>query len=176
MEGNLNYDDIGEVVAWCEEHSDVPDNSDEPYVVNYEFKAKEEQYVRIFISTQRLLTIAVRVNHLHADATYKLIYEGYPVLLVGITDMNRSFHPCGIAITCSEKSEDYAFLFKSWKISVKFTCTCSDFLKQYLCIHTLGVGNTLDMLDFPDKATSCNLKLKRGPGRPKTMFKALAKP
>ena len=36
---------------------------------------------------------------IQADATYKLNWPGFPVMVVGTSDMDRKFHPGGIAIT-----------------------------------------------------------------------------
>jgi hypothetical protein len=56
---------------------------------------------------------------LHTDGTYKLNYQGYPVLIVGTTDMNKTFHPFGLMITQHERTEDYAYMFLCIKELVK---------------------------------------------------------
>jgi len=48
---------------------------------------------------------------LQCDATYKLVWQGYPVLLAGTTDRSRVFHPFALAITKSKSTEDFQFLF-----------------------------------------------------------------
>jgi hypothetical protein len=53
------------------------------------------------------------VNHIHADATYKLIWQGYPVLVVGTTDKIRQFHPFGLCICSNEQTADFVFLFEA---------------------------------------------------------------
>ncbi|CAF4641731.1 unnamed protein product [Rotaria sp. Silwood2] len=37
-------------------------------------------------------------SHLCSDATYKLVWQGFPVLIIGTTDLNKAFHPFGLAI------------------------------------------------------------------------------
>ena len=37
--------------------------------------------------------------HLSTDATYKLIWQGIPVILVGSSDNYMSFHQFGLAVT-----------------------------------------------------------------------------
>ena len=56
-----------------------------------------------------------KTSHISVDATYKLIYQGFPVLLTGTTDIMKHFHPFGLAITSHETSEDFAFVFNSLK-------------------------------------------------------------
>ena len=50
---------------------------------------------------------------MHADATYKLIWEGMPVLLVGTTDKDRHFHPFGISVCSNQKTADFRFIFQA---------------------------------------------------------------
>ena len=50
-----------------------------------------------------------------ADATYKIIIEGFPLLTVGTTDECRVFHPFGFAIVLRERASDFEFLFNSVK-------------------------------------------------------------
>lgn len=37
------------------------------------------------------------LNRLHADASYKLVWQGFPCLIIDPTDMNRHFHSHGFA-------------------------------------------------------------------------------
>ena len=53
-----------------------------------------------------------------SDATYKIVYEGYPVLTIGTTDKSKIFHPFGLAITYEEQTEDFEFVFKSIKETI----------------------------------------------------------
>ena len=54
-----------------------------------------------------------------ADATYKLIWQGYPVLVVGTTDKQCAFHPFGISLCMNEQTNDYEFMFKSIQLTVE---------------------------------------------------------
>ncbi|CAF4227099.1 unnamed protein product [Rotaria sordida] len=57
--------------------------------------------------------------HLHADATYKLIWQGFPVLIVGTTDFNKAFHPFGLAVCSNEKTKDFEFIFNSIQVGME---------------------------------------------------------
>ncbi len=72
----------------------------------------------VFFTTKRLLSISEKTKHICADASYKLLQHGYPVLVVGTTDKARMFHPSGVALCCSEKEEAFSFIFKSIKESI----------------------------------------------------------
>ena len=76
--------------------------------------------MRLFISSKHLLSIASKhLKVLHADATYKLTLLGYPVLIIGTSDMDKVFHPLGISLCTDEKSEDFQFIFASLKIGIE---------------------------------------------------------
>ena len=47
---------------------------------------------------------------LATDGTYKLNYEGFPILMVGTVDLDRQYHPYGIMITKTEDNEDYNYM------------------------------------------------------------------
>jgi hypothetical protein len=44
-----------------------------------------------------------------ADATYNLVYEGFPSLTIGTRDQNKHFHHFGIAVSTNETQNDFAF-------------------------------------------------------------------
>jgi hypothetical protein len=56
---------------------------------------------------------------LATDSTYKLIWNGYKLLLVGSCDREKKFHPFGVAITMCERNADFQFLFESLKQTLK---------------------------------------------------------
>lgn len=108
---------IAQMEEFVKEHLKVPDDQDAGFVVNFACSPPRtpdsEKFFRIFYSTKRLLGHSLMSKVLHADGTYKIIVQGYPILVVGIIDCERRFHLCGIAITSSESSSDFKFLFES---------------------------------------------------------------
>lgn len=46
-------------------------------------------------------------------------WQGFPVLVVGTTDRNKSFHPIGIAVCENEKTDDFSFMFKAIQIGLE---------------------------------------------------------
>ena len=65
------------------------------------------------MTTRRLLLIANKSSKIHADATYKLNWQGFPVLIVDTTDLDRKFHPIGLSVCTEEKQKDFEFIFKA---------------------------------------------------------------
>ena len=48
-----------------------------------------------------------------SDATHKTNYEGFPVLVVGVIDLDGKFHPTDLSVSSNEREEDYGFLFEA---------------------------------------------------------------
>lgn len=70
---------------------------------------------RIVLSTKNLLKQCIVTDILHADATYKLIWQGFRVLIVGTTDKNRKFHPICLTISTNERKADFKTTFQGIK-------------------------------------------------------------
>jgi hypothetical protein len=119
---------LGEIEQWCLESSrSIPELDDTPFVGAYniiyddddndddngEDDDSGENKFRFFVTTKRLMKMASKSTKIHADATYKLIWQGFPVLIVGTTDLDRHFHPFGIAVCSNEKTQDFLFVFRA---------------------------------------------------------------
>ena len=103
--------------SWCEERLKIPADEDEVFVVDFHIRATSydvaDQELRIVLSTRRLLSIFKKSRMLQADATYKLLWNGFPVLLVGTSDSIRVFHPFLLSVTSGETAEDFEFVFRA---------------------------------------------------------------
>ena len=94
-----------------------PDDLDKAFVADYKFSQNSDSDFRFgfFITTKRLLNHLPISRILHADATYKLNWNGFPVLVTGTSDSDRQFHPFGLATTYGETAGDYEFVFATLK-------------------------------------------------------------
>ena len=90
----------------------MTDDEDKALVCGFECEYNTPSF-RVCISTPRLLRLGAKTTNVHADATYKLIWQGYPVLIIGFSDADRKMHPVGIAVTMKETQADFKFLFSS---------------------------------------------------------------
>jgi hypothetical protein len=109
-----NHINVAELEAWCQNISEIPEDLDQAFCAKFEKRIHSDQ---LNFFRRRLLESAQKANHVHADATYKLISEGFPVILIGTTDRQKRFHPLGLSITYNEKGDDFAFGFNSIKES-----------------------------------------------------------
>lgn len=53
---------------------------------------RDEPFFALLISTNGLLDGMHLTAPIETDETYKVIYEGYPLTVIGQSDMNRTFH------------------------------------------------------------------------------------
>jgi hypothetical protein len=117
---------LGELESWCIKNSNIPESDDASYVAGHKMIYDDDSddseneddddkgsKFRVFITTKRLLKIAAKAKTIHADATYKLVWEGMPVMIVGTSDMDRHFHPFGISVCSNETTSDFTFIFQS---------------------------------------------------------------
>ena len=106
-----------EINEWCHLKEGVPSDLDEAFVLAHHVFAKsfntDEQDLKVVLSTRRLLANMKKTNLIQADGTFKITWQGYPVLIVGATDSNRLFHPFALAVSKSKSAADFGFLFKS---------------------------------------------------------------
>ncbi|CAF0857349.1 unnamed protein product [Rotaria sordida] len=119
---------LGELEAWCQQNSFIPDDDDKPWVLKYQIEYEDEinndndddnvsnddddkNKFRFFVTTKRLLFNASISNKIHVDAIYKLIWQEFPCFIIGTTDMIKQFHPYGFAVCSNEKEKDFEFIF-----------------------------------------------------------------
>ena len=119
---------LGELEDWLNQNLDLPSSDDEPFIVDHKIlyfddldSDEQEKYeddfdentFRFFVSTKRLLNLALKRHHMNADATYKLNWQGFPILLCGTTDSDKKFHGFGLAVSTNEKKDDFKFIIKN---------------------------------------------------------------
>lgn len=112
-----------QLTEFVDKHMNVmlPDDIDEAFIVHFvrsEANQKQKMF-RYFISTVRLLQNALNSTTIHADATYKLTTEKLPIIVIGTTDMKKSFHLIGITVSNNETADAYAFSFNAMKIGMR---------------------------------------------------------
>jgi len=81
-----------EIKKWCEGKRVEPVDPDEPFLLAYhvcaDTPAFDEQDLKVVMSTKRLLEMAKKSRMIQTDSTYKMTWQGYPVILIGTTDKN----------------------------------------------------------------------------------------
>uniref|UniRef100_A0A914WTS7 MULE transposase domain-containing protein n=1 Tax=Plectus sambesii TaxID=2011161 RepID=A0A914WTS7_9BILA len=106
---------FGELYQWCIERSEIPEDMDMPFVQQIFDESEDTPKIRILFTTKRLISLTSLTSNMHTDATYKLNWNGYPVIVTGCTDKSGRFHPFCLAITTAETETDFAFIFLTIK-------------------------------------------------------------
>lgn len=111
---------VGDLVNWCFAKCRFPDNDDEAFVLGYENNEPEdEMYFRFVISTKNLLKQCSNVDMLCTDASYKVNWNGFPMIVLGTVDKNIRFHPLALVSSSNETEADYAFVFVSIRNAIQ---------------------------------------------------------
>lgn len=134
---------LTDMVAFCKDHSHVPDNLDTAFILAYEHSPLNEDepdsdedecfddddddeqakgpWFRFIATTKRLLMNSAHSEIMHADATYKIVIQRYPILNFGTTDKDnvQHFHLMGMMLSQYERTADYEFAFKASRDGVK---------------------------------------------------------
>lgn len=111
---------VGELMDWCQNHSEFPKDQNEAFVLGYEScSITDEMSFRFTMSTPLLLAKIAKRELICIDATYKLNWLGFPLIIMGTIDREKKFHPLIYACSSHERTEDYAFVFKSVKDAIR---------------------------------------------------------
>lgn len=118
-----NYQTIslGELEQWLLTNSAIPVNPHEMFVISYEVIENDAgpAAFRFVISTKYLLQLTSDVKVLHAGATTnKLMWQGFPVQIIGTTDKDRKFHALCLAVITKEQKDDFKMIFDALKNKV----------------------------------------------------------
>lgn len=118
---------LGDMIKWCNEHNQFPSDVDEAFVIGSEFSTFDENLSFGFaFSTPLLLDMLSNCKTVCIDATYKLNWLGFPLMVLGTVDRAKHFHPFVYACCSHERTTDYEFVFDCVKKAIK-----SHFQKEF---------------------------------------------
>lgn len=112
---------LGELMSWCQDHSDPPDEPHAPFVLNHWCEKNNGTGLkfRFIFTTLYLLNLFKSVDKVCIDSTHKLNWNEFPLTILGTVDRNKKFHPIAFACTTNETADDYAFVFNAVKTKIK---------------------------------------------------------
>lgn len=126
---------LEDIIEFCQQHNTILDDSDEAFVADFETEAESEtctkdsdetspsQVVsfRFLITTKRLLLNSEESNIIHADTTYKMTIQRYPIIVIGTTDLDTSqhFHLLGFMFSRTQNADDFGFAFRTINEAMK---------------------------------------------------------
>lgn len=112
---------LNELENFVKERMVVPENEDDSFVINFErspVDQVENKWFRYLVSTKRMLRIAINAKNIHADSTYKICVQGYPLIVVGATDFGGHFHLLGLMLATNETGDDFRSMFRALEDAV----------------------------------------------------------
>lgn len=71
------------------------------------------------VSTVRLLQNAANRQNVCSDGTYKVTWQGFPLIAAGFLDRTQRFHITALCLTSNESAIEYSFVFKSIQNAVQ---------------------------------------------------------
>ena len=112
---------------WLESKSAVPDDETEPFVVEYTIDIDPRDHknstFQFGISTKNLLRKCTHSDILATDNTYQIVYQGFPMGLVGTIDQDKHFHPIMFTLQTKERNVEVEFVLKSIKVNISYINT-----------------------------------------------------
>lgn len=97
---------------WCEGEKEIPDDIDKAFVLDH-FHDSENDSFAFVVSTRRLLRNCVGRKNICADGTYKLLWQNFPIIVVGFLDCANHFHVSALCLTARERTTEYEFVFEA---------------------------------------------------------------
>lgn len=148
---------VGDIAEFCESNQLFPPSPDDPFILNYETSnIHQNMFFRFCITTPHLLKQISTLQNFCIDATYKLNWMGFPLVVFGTVDRMKCFHPLLYGCTTNETTDDYRFIFKSIKEGVeKYFGTQLD-AKILIADGDRAIGNAfMDIFPNFEKVIMC---------------------
>ena len=99
-----------------ENHLEVPDNDIEGYIPYYsiqdDVESNEKTRFCVIFSTKRLMSFLTKSEILHIDATYRLTWQGYPVMIVGVSSDTGKFFESMSVLSSHEDSVAWSKIYQ----------------------------------------------------------------
>lgn len=94
------------------ENEDTNYEDDEDEVENDDDEGYEISSFWFLFTTLRLLKLLLLTEILAADSTFKLVWQGFSGILIGTVDKRKQYHKICFGMSTSEKTSDWAEMFK----------------------------------------------------------------
>lgn len=111
---------VGDLMDWCHKNSETPSDPNDAFVIGSQSSSHDENlYFGFAFSTILLLQILKNVKTICIDATYKLNWQGFPLMVLGTVDRTKRFYPLVYACCSHERATDYTFIFECVKKAIR---------------------------------------------------------
>lgn len=152
---------LSELVNVLQSSTNVPDNTDDAYVVDFHINDNGNGKIHFFVTSKTLLRNAINTKLVCADTNYKLLWQGFSVHITGTVDMNKRFHPFGISVTDTEEIDDFKFMFESLKKGVAENYNSYLDCEILMSNAALPVGNAFKEVFGNKLILMCSAQMRR---------------
>ncbi|CAF0737907.1 unnamed protein product [Brachionus calyciflorus] len=83
------------------------------YHYKQELYGSANKYFRLVMTTNSLIENIEKRDILVVDSTYKIIFQGFPLMITGTVDYERHFQPICAAVCSRETADDFEFVFRA---------------------------------------------------------------
>lgn len=108
----------GQLIEWCKALSQIPTDEDHAFVLDYFYDGVDNSFAFV-VSTLRLLRNAAKQDNVCADGTYKIVWQKFPMIIVGFVDRQKHFHVNCMCLTSNERTSEYRFVFITLKNAIE---------------------------------------------------------
>lgn len=91
----------------------VNNGDNEDYIIRKDVQSGAS--FKVLITKSELVDAMRFTKNIHIDSTYRLVQGGYPVIVIGITNTEKSFKLLAISICAKEDTESYHWCFEEIK-------------------------------------------------------------
>ncbi|KAF4652025.1 hypothetical protein FOL47_011301 [Perkinsus chesapeaki] len=152
---------VKDIENMARQHATIPSEQelDKAYVVHSQFKGASS--FQVVFSTRRLIAATRSATMISTDATYKLNYHSFPVLMLAIVDYRNHVFPVALALCGNEKTADFVELFRSLNIAA-LRLNLQNHSPQYVIADGAPAITAAARLVFPDiKRCMCWFHVKK---------------
>lgn len=150
----------GELVEWLKTETAIPDDLDEAFVINWTFNEKNDSFAFV-LSTRRLLINVADKTNLSSDGTYKILWQDFPLIVVGFLDRQKHFHVVAVVVTSNERRAEYRFVFQSIKMATERESDQIFKPNIILTDHAAAIRNGFFDVFGPSKNVICSVHMLR---------------
>lgn len=145
---------------------------DKPFILNHSVKVTpgkpnpdrfepDKVWFASLFTTRRLLRHAVNARVIHADSTYKILYQGYPIQVFGTTDKQRKFHLIAVGVSSNENEDTFGFMFEAIRSGLNNICHEQAKFEVLVADAAMAIQNGFKKV-FPDgKVMTCWYHVKK---------------
>ena len=126
-----NIDQFKEFISSLE-YVDGVTGDDELFTFGTSFgDGSGDDHFHLGLTSKKMLSRVELKGMFHIDATYKIVKYNFPLIVLGVTDINRTFHPICYMFTSHETEDDYDHFFD--RLLIECDCFGFKFEPKYMC-------------------------------------------